>query len=124
MIAFGSKNKYLDYSGVQNDSDATLSYYINMEGYSFMSIQYIEGTNDGVQTLKVYASNENIRDATLADYTDVTNDWFGNTVFNTSAWLEKDTTSPVKFIKIEMAVTGMIASDTSVWSLFVTKKSR
>jgi len=123
MLVFGPRNKYLDFSGVQDDSNDTLTYYINMEGYSYISIQYIEGTNDGTQTLKIYASNENVK-AADATYTDVTNTWFSENSFISSSWIERDTTTACKFIKLEMAITDMTGGDTSVWTMHVTKKSR
>ena len=110
-----------DLSGSQDDSDLTYNYYIDMQGYSFFSLQYIP-SGDGYKTLTVHASNENVADITSATYTDVTNDFFGSSSFTTERWLERDTTISMKYLRVDVAVTGMSGGDSALWSLFLTKK--
>jgi len=120
---FISQDRYSfeNLSGSQEDSDDTLNYYIDMQGYSFFSLQYIP-SGDGYKTLTVHASNEDVSDITSATYTDVTNDWFNSASFTTESWLERDTVVSTKYLKIDVAVTGLSGGDTASWDLFLNKK--
>jgi hypothetical protein len=110
-----------DLSGSQADSDATVSYYVSFEGFSFFSLQW-EISGDGYQALKVYASNEDSADITALNYFDVTNDWFDSTEFNTDAWLERDTVCSCKALRIDNTLTSLNPGDTASWSMYLMKK--
>jgi len=113
---------FADLSGSQADSDATISYYASMENSSFYSLQYIP-SGDGYAALTIHGSNEDVADITTSTFTPITEDHFGSTSFNTEKWLEKDTTTSMKSMRIDIEVTGLSGGDTSLWSLYMLKKS-
>jgi len=106
-------------------TDGTFNYYINMTDRKYFSVQ-LENVSggSGTATFKVYASNDG--DSTppsAALYTDVTMQWFGQASFvNESAWLEKDTPTPCRYIKMEMIASTGGAND-AAWDIYtyVTK---
>jgi len=113
-----------DLSGTQADSDDTKEFYINMLGYSLFSLQYVEAaTSDGYQSLRVFATIEDVADATAATYSDVTSEWFGSANFTADTWLERDTPCSCKYLKIELDLTGLTGGDLSEWKLYLMKKA-
>lgn len=136
MKTFGPKNSdtqnlivehryiYEDLSGSQDDSDATLNYYVDMQGYSFFSIQYLsDNGSDGYKTLTVHASNEDVADITAATYIDITSEYFASADFqDVDVWLEKGTPTSMKYMRIDVAVTGLNPGDSASWDMFITKK--
>ena len=122
---------FSDLSGSQADADATISYYVSMESSSFFSIQYIESaSSDGYQELKIYGSNQDDSDLTLLTYTNLTQDYFGSESFGSGSvgglienWLEKDTFTSCKALRIDIEATSLNPGDTSVWNIYLMKKS-
>ena len=122
---------FADLSGSQADSDATISYYVSMESSSFFSIQYIESaSSDGYQELKIYATNEDNSDLTSLTYTSVCNDYFAAQSFGSGSagglsevWLEKDTFTSCKALRIDIEATSLNPGDSSVWTIYLMKKS-
>ena len=93
-----------------------------MESSSFYSIQYIP-SGDGYGNLTVHASNEGVSDITTSTFTPITNDHFGSLSFNTECWLEKDTTTTMKSMRIDVETFELGPGDTFSWLLYFAKKS-
>jgi hypothetical protein len=89
-----------------------------MDGFSFLSLEYTP-SGAGTKTLTVYASNSDVDDPATAVYIDVTTDFFGAASFTTTSWLERDTHMCVKWVKVQVAVTGL--GGTGTWSLLARK---
>lgn len=111
---------FTDFSSSVADANDTVDGYTSMDGYSFISLQFIP-SGDGTKTLKIYASNEDVTDETTATYTDVTYDYFGSSSFTTEKWMERDTHCSAKWLKFEVAVTGLSGGQTATWKLFMKK---
>ena len=116
-----------DLSDSQADSDATISKYVDFQGFSFFSIQLII-SGDGYADLTMFVSNEDVSDITSATYTNVTQDFFGASSFGTSTgfsdvWLERDTPCSCKFIRIDITTNGLGGGDTSYFDIFFMKKT-
>jgi len=105
-----------------NAADGTYSYYVDMDGYRNLAIQYQDVSGgSGTATLKIYASITGDVDITSADYIDVTTSWTGAASYTSDALLVMDSPLPVKYVKVEVvASTG--GADDADWALFSYKQ--
>ena len=107
---------------VTNAADGTYSYYVDMDGYRNLAIQYQDVSGgSGTATLKIYASITGDVDITSADYIDVTTSWTGAASYTSDALLVMDSPLPVKYVKVEVvASTG--GADDADWFLLAYKQ--
>lgn len=109
---------------------STYSYYIDMAGYSYLSLQYSSLVGSYTKTLTVQASLQDDGTApgsiAAAGWYDVTASWFGGvggaTSYTAATLLEKDTPVTVKWVRVQVAV-GAGANVDNTWNLWGRKKA-
>ncbi len=103
--------------------DDTYLYYIDMESYNRLSLQFVLNGGSGTVTVSVQGTIQN--DGTTSDlctYEDITNDAFGVSSWTASSLALDDTGffGSFKYIKITViASTG--ASDDADWTIYYKK---
>ena len=107
---------------VTNAADGTYSYYVDMDGYRNLAVQYLDVSGgSGTATLKIYGSLTGDVDITSADYIDMTIATTGSASYTSDALLLLDTNLPLKYVKVEVvASTG--GADDADWALFAYKQ--
>jgi len=93
---------------VTNETNATTSYYMDMDGYKTFAVQ-IE-INSGATDTTTVTVEASIQDdgtaAASATYQDVTNEWFEAANFTEDTILERNVPVDVKFVKIKTVTAG------------------
>jgi hypothetical protein len=93
---------------VTNETNATTSYYMDMDGYKTFAVQIeINGGATDTTTVTVEASiQDDGTAAASATYQDVTNEWFEAANFTEDTILERNVPVDVKFVKIKTVTAG------------------
>lgn len=109
-----------DLSGTRT-SDGKSYYYVSMEEYSRYSIQFIPiPDNEETIDFRILQSNDDNPDITARTYTDITLDFFGCDKFGIESWVERETPTRAKSLKIEITVAGYTAG-TAAWTMYLMK---
>ena len=95
---------------VTNETDATNTHFLDMDGYKHFAVQINTGGTAPTSTVTVTVEATVQDDGTAAAscfYTDVTSTWFGvASVVDTDIFWEKDTATSVKYVKIKTVTAG------------------
>ena len=105
--------------GLTSQSAGTLTYFIDMNKYDTLSIEYvISGT--GPSTLTVEFSNDKVASGS-ATFVDATTMFYGSASYTASAFLGNKIPICATWVKIKVVIGG-VASDNAV--LLVARKKR
>lgn len=101
--------------------NGTTSYYVSMGPFSRWSLQFIPAIAGGETiTMRVFQSDHDVDDPTLATYQDVTNEFFGVPGFTTARWVEPSNATRTKFLRIDVIITGYTAGSPA-WTIHAAK---
>ena len=109
-----------DLSGTAG-ADGTTSYYVALEENSRYSLQYVPApANDELITVTLHQSNEDDPDITARTYTDITQTFWGVLGFTEESWVETESPTRAKSMRVDVTVSGWTAG-TTVWTLYLVK---
>ena len=109
-------------AAVTNGTDATYSYYVDMDGYRNFALQTTLSGGSGTATMTVEATLQD--DGTAAAscaYVDVTTALFGAASYTASGYHAVDTPVPIKYLKVKIVASTGGANDAD-WTLYFKKQ--
>jgi hypothetical protein len=105
-------------------SNGTETEYLELGPDTRWSLQFVPTNPDGsTSTLTLWQSNDDTGDPTTAQYTPITNTFFGYAGYTEEAWIEPELPTTAVYLRMDVTVSGYTGAPSDpTWKLLANKR--